>query len=118
MWWFWIVFAIYAVVSATGLLLIKIGTDKTEFAIQKELISLQTSPMLVLGLALYICSFILAIYVVSNMKLSVFYPVGTGVILVLTSIMSVLVLKEHMGVMQIIGAVLILCGIVFMNVRA
>lgn len=115
--WIWVVFSIYAIVSASGLLLIKIGTSDSGISIQNGLFSLQASPQIIIGLVLYICSFVISIYVISRMNLSLFYPVGTGTILVLTFIMSVFILKEHISVYQIIGAALIIGGIVFMNIR-
>ena len=117
MWWIWIVFSIYALASAIGLLFIKMGTSDSGIAFQNGLFNLQASPKFILGLVLYICSFLISLYVISQMKLSLFYPVGTGTILILTFVMSALILKEHIGIPQIIGAALIIGGIVFMNIK-
>jgi len=113
----WIVFVMYALLSVAGLLLIKVGTADTGLVLQDGLFNLQTSPKFIIGLIIYICSFILSIYVIKNMKLSLFYPMATGTILLLTCILSVYFLKESIGSMQIIGIILILCGIVFINIK-
>ena len=113
----WIVFVIYALLSVTGLLLIKVGTSDTSVVIQDGLFNMQASPKFIIGLIIYICSFIISIYVIKHMKLSIFYPVATGTILLLTCILSVYFLKESVGTFQIIGMALILCGIVFINIR-
>ena len=117
MWWIWIIFAIYALMSALGLLFIKIGSSDTSLAFQNGLFSMQVSPKLIWGLVLYICSFLLSLYIISSMRLTLFYPMATGTVLVLTCIAGIYFLKEHMGAPQIIGAALVLCGIVFMNIR-
>ena len=113
----WIVFVIYALLSVTGLLLIKVGTADTSMTIQEGLFNLQTSPKFVIGFIIYICSFLLSIYVIKQMKLSLFYPVATGTILLLTCILSFFILKESIGTFQVVGIVLILCGVVFINIK-
>jgi len=113
----WIVFVIYAFVSSVGLYLIKTGTGSTSFELNNGLIAFQLSPRLLLGLAVYACSFLLSIYVLSKMKLTVFYPAGTGAILVVTCILGYFFLQEHIGLWQIGGMVLILAGIVLINIH-
>ena len=113
----WIVFVIYAVLSATGLFLIKTGADNSGLAFNDGLFSMQLSPRLVIGLALYVISFVMSVYVVSRMKLSVFYPLGTGTILVITSLLGYFVLREQIGFWQLLGMGLILAGVVAINIR-
>jgi multidrug transporter EmrE-like cation transporter len=113
----WIIFVVYATMSATGLFLIKTGAENTSIAIENSLLNFQLSPRLLLGFAVYVCSFLLSVYLVSRMKLSVFYPLGTGSILILTSLLGFFVLKEDIGIWQLIGMGLILAGIIVINIR-
>ena len=114
----WIVFAVYALLSATGLFLIKTGADNTSMAFSEGLLSMQLSPRLLTGLLLYLTSFLLSLYVMSRMKLSLFYPIGTGSILVLTCLFGFFFLKEQIGAWQVLGMALILAGVVAMNIKA
>ena len=113
----WIIFLIYAVLSATGLFMIKTGADNSGLAFSDGLFSMQLSPRLVIGLAFYIISFLMSVYVVSRLKLSVFYPMSTGTILVITSLLGFFVLREQIGFWQLLGMGLILAGVVAINIR-
>jgi len=113
----WVVFALYTIVSATGLFLIKTGADNTSLAFQDGFFAMQLSTRLVVGILIYIASFIISIYIMSRIKLSLFYPMGTGIILVLTCLSGYFILKEHIGIWQIIGIILILTGVVAMNIN-
>ena len=114
----WIVFAVYALISATGLFLIKTGADNTSMALSEGLFKMQLSPRLLAGFVLYLTSFVLSVYVMSRMKLSLFYPMGTGSILVLTCLFGFFFLKEQIGAWQLLGMALILAGVVAMNIKA
>ena len=103
--------------SATGLLLIKMGTENTSFVLQDGLLGAQLSYRLILGLVFYVCSFIMSIYIMSQMKLSLFYPLGSGTVLMASCIFSYFILREHIGIMQVVGIVLILLGIICINIR-
>ena len=113
----WIIFVIYVAMSVTGLLLIKTGTTDTRFLFSDGLLGAQVSYKLLLGLVFYICSFILSIYIMSRMKLSLFYPIGAGAVLVASCVFSYFVLREQIGVMQLAGITLILLGIICINIR-
>jgi len=113
----WIVFAIYLLLNATGLLLIKLGTETSTFAIENSIFNLQLSFRLICGFILYVFSFLLSVFLISRIKLTVFYPTSIGVLLVITSILGLLVFKENLGVAQIIGMVLILAGVIIINLN-
>ena len=115
--WIWILFCIYAFMSATGLLLIKIGTDEASFCFQNNILSLQVTPRLLFGFMLYLLSFLLSIYIMSRLKLSLFYPVATGSIIMLTCVYGFFFLNEKIGIPQILGIALILAGIISINVN-
>jgi multidrug transporter EmrE-like cation transporter len=103
--------------SASGLLLIKTGAEGTGASFTQGLFSLHLTVRLLCGLLLYVGSFLLSIYIMSRMKLSIFYPVGTGSILVLTSLFGYFFLKEQIGTLQLIGMLLILSGVIAMNIK-
>ena len=113
----WLLFAIYVLLSASGLYLIKTGTESASFALENNFFSIQISLRLILGFIVYICSFLLSIYVISKMKLTIFYPTVTGVMLVLTCLLGYFFLKEHIGVPQLVGMTLILAGVILLNIN-
>lgn len=108
---------IYVCLSAMGLTLIKIGLDKNcSLVLDKTSFSLSFSWILVIGICLYILSFLTSMIVMKNMNLSVYYPLSAGLIYVVVCILSVLVLKEHLTWNQLVGMAIIFAGIIFMNV--
>ena len=111
-----LLFILYVAMSASGLLLIKMGADGGSLTTLNGILNIQISFKLVLGLIIYVCSFILSIIVMSRMKLSVFYPIGAGSILVLTCLLGVFFLREQLGLSQIIGILLVLCGVIVINI--
>ena len=111
-----IVLLLYVCMSAAGLTLIKIGTSReSTLLINAAGFDLKLSWILVIGLCIYVLSFIMSIVVMKRMNLSVFYPLSAGLIYVLVSLAGFLVLKEAYSVSQLIGMAIILAGIVVMN---
>lgn len=107
---------IYVCLSAAGLTLIKIGLNKQgTLLLDKNGFTLAFSWLLVLGMVLYILSFLTSLIVMKSMNLSVYYPLSAGLIYVAICVLSFVVLKEKIGVAQLIGMSIILVGIIVMN---
>ncbi|MCQ2529138.1 MAG: hypothetical protein MJ108_08510 [Saccharofermentans sp.] len=107
---------IYVCLSAAGLTLIKIGLNKQgTLLLDKNGFTLAFSWLLVLGMVLYILSFLTSLIVMKSMNLSVYYPLSAGLIYVAICVLSFVVLKEKIGVSQLIGMSIILVGIIVMN---
>ena len=113
----WAIFAVYVLMSAAGLYMIKSGTTDAGLEVSGGVFSARVPLRLLLGFALYVCSFLLSVYVVSRIDLSVFYPVGTGSILVLACLSGRFLLGERVGTTQMIGIALVLAGVVFINFK-
>lgn len=108
---------IYVCLSAAGLTLIKIGLDKNSSLVFDKLgFSITFSWILLLGMCIYILSFLTSMLVMKNMNLSVYYPLSAGLIYVVVCALSVVVLKEHLTWNQLVGMVIIFAGIIFMNI--
>ena len=108
---------IYVCMSATGLTLIKLGLNKNSTLIfNKTCFSMSFSWILMLGMCLYILSFLTSMIVMKSINLSVFYPLSAGLIYIVVCSLSVLVLKEKLNWNQLVGMAVILAGIIFMNI--
>ena len=108
---------IYVCLSALGLTLIKIGTGKaSSLILNSSGISLQLNWILVLGMAVYVVSFLTSMVVMKNMNLSLFYPLSAGMIYIIICLLSYLVLHEPISIQQLIGMTVILVGIIVMNI--
>ena len=109
---------IYVCLSAAGLTLIKIGTGK-ELAlyIQHGVLSFKINWAVILGLTLYIASFITSMIVMKTMNLSIFYPTSAGLAYIFVCVISYLLLHEKISSTQLAGMVIILIGIIIMNLK-
>lgn len=109
---------IYVCLSAMGLTLIKVGLgNKTSLSIDPKGFSLSFSWILIIGMCLYILSFLTSLLVMKSMSLSMYYPFSAGLIYILVCVLSVIVLKEKIGLFQLIGMAVIFVGILIMNIQ-
>ena len=67
------------------------------------------------GLVCYLCSFLLFTRIVVMFDLSYIMPICTGIVQVLTLVASKFIFKENITTAGIIGASLVIVGIVVMN---
>ncbi len=108
---------IYVICSALGLILLKMGlSNKAIISYVSSCIEMRIPMLLLIGALLYIFSFLLNMLVISRFNLNFIYPISSGLIYILISILSVLLLKESINNIQIIGMGAILVGIIIMNI--
>lgn len=109
---------IYVCLSAGGLTLIKIGTGKElSLSLQQGVLSFRINWAVILGLTLYIASFVTSMIVMKSMNLSIFYPTSAGLVYVVVCAVSFLLLHEKVSTIQLIGISIILLGIIVMNLN-
>lgn len=109
-------FAVYLLISLTGLMFLKQGSNNLSFSFSNSIFNLTLGYPLVIGVIFYGVSFVLSLFVMKRFDLSYYYPISVGVGNVLVSIASVLVFKEHISVFSWIGIALVTAGITLINV--
>ena len=110
---------IYVFLSATGLTLIKMGlNNNSTMIVESKGLSLTFSWLLIIGMCLYILSFLSSLFVMKGMNLSIYYPLSAGLIYILVCLLSIFELKEQVSSTQLIGMGIILVGIVMMNIKS
>lgn len=108
--------SIYMFLSASGLILFKKGSQNGLSVILLESgLNLKISYYSILGIISYGCSFLLYLFLVSKYNLSYIVPVTTGLMYVIIFITSVTIFKEKIDLMHIIGAIIVLFGIMLIN---
>lgn len=109
---------IYAIISVSGLTLVKLGSSSPlSLSIGQGGFSLGVGWVTLLGLVLYIVSFLIYMTLIAKNNLTYITPVATAVVYILTMAVSLFVLKEQITPMQWIGWCLILVGVVLMNIK-
>lgn len=107
---------IYVILSVSGLTLLKVGTGHDfKFCVDRGVFEVKLNIHLILGMFLYVLSFIASLIAMKSLDLSIYYPVSAGLGYVLVCIVSFFVLKEVIIIKQWVGICLILVGIMIMN---
>ena len=110
-----VLICIYLCLTLSGLILMKKGGNPGSIKINKKDINLSMSPISALGFVCYLCSFLLFTKIVVMFDLSYIMPIVTGVIQVLTLILARIIFKEKITKLSIVGASLVIVGILLMN---
>lgn len=111
-----VLFILYVCLSAGGLILFKMGTGGASVQFTSSLFSLQLSWKMLLGILCYGCSFLLWLFIVSKMNLSIAMPLSVGLVNLVVLLGSNYFLKETISVSQWIGAGVIIIGLAIINI--
>lgn len=110
-----ILFVIYVCLSAGGLILFKLGSGDVDVQITSTIFSVKFSWKMILGIFCYGCSFLLWLYIVSKMNLSLAMPLSVGLVNLLVLLGSSIFLKESISVPQWIGVGVIVMGLTIIS---
>ena len=109
---------IYALISVAGLTLVKLGSNNPlSFVASQNGFSFGTGWITLLGLVLYIVSFLIYMTLIAKNNLTYITPVSSAVVYILTMVVSLVVFREQVTSIQWIGWCLILVGVVLMNLK-
>lgn len=113
-----ILIAAYILFTVSGILLMKIGTGKgLALSLAHGNFKLEFNVILLCGILCYVISFILYIFLISKYNLSYIVPLTTSIVYILIFIVSLSVFKEAVTVTNIIGFLLVIAGVVFLNIK-
>lgn len=112
-----ILLVIHLLCSVTGLTLVKMGANTTSFGSTNGLMDIKVHYLTIVGLSLYIISFIMWMVLLNYFDLSYISPIIMGLSQVLIIISAVLILGEKVSTMQAIGIATIIAGVVMINIK-
>lgn len=112
-----ILVGIYLVLTLAGLILMKKGGNPGTLNINDGEINLGMSIVSMVGFLCYILSFFLFTRIVVMFDLSYIMPICTGIVQILTLVASYSIFKEEISKQGIIGASLVIIGIIIMNFK-
>ena len=108
---------IYLILTVAGLIFMKLGGNPGTIALDKGTITFGMSIISGIGFVCYLCSFLLFTRIVVMFDLSYIMPICTGIVQILTLVASYFVFKEEISKQGIIGAILVIIGIIIMNIK-
>lgn len=107
-------FALYIILASSGLILFKLGsTNGTQIKILSFTINF--SWKMLLGILCYGFSFLLWLYIVSQMNLTIAMPLSVALVNTLVIVESCLILKEKITLIQGIGIFIVIIGVITMT---
>ena len=107
----------YLIFSILGLILMKKGGNAGSIRFNDGNVGLSINIISFIGIIFYIISFLLYTKVVTSFDLSYIIPIITGVSQILILLASWGILKETISKQGIIGAIIIIIGIIVMNIK-
>ena len=111
-----VLFILYVCLSAGGLILFKLGSGDMRVNVTSTIFSIRFSWQMLLGIVCYGCSFLLWLYIVSQMNLSLAMPLSVGLVNLLVLLGSSFFLKEQITVFQWAGVMAIVIGLALINI--
>lgn len=105
----------YLILTMSGLIFMKLGGNTGSFSMNNGDVNFAISPISLVGFICYIGSFFLFTKMVVMFDLSYITPLCTGIVQILTLISSKVVFKENISIQGIIGASIIIVGLLIMN---
>ena len=105
----------YLILTVSGLVLMKLGGNPGTISIENKTFQFGISLVSALGFICYIASFLLFTRLVVMFDLSYIMPICTGIVQILTLVASKVIFNENISVQGIIGASLVIIGIIVMN---
>ena len=106
-----ILFIVYVLLSSSGLVLFKLGTANPNIHLNIFSFSINLSIKMIIGILCYGFSFLLWLYLVSKLNLTIAMPLSVALVNTLVVVESCLLLKEKITLLQGIGIFVIIFGV-------
>lgn len=112
-----LILVLYIITTTLGLVVLKWGTSSgLPVSFINGRLNLNLNPHVIIGLVLFGLSFLLYIYLISKNDLGYIIPLAAAFVYLLIFVASFIVFKEVFTVTKIIGIVLIVAGLIFLNI--
>lgn len=112
-----VLFVIYVILSSSGLILFKLGTNNANIHFNLFGLGLDISFKMIIGILCYGLSFLLWLYLVSKINLTIAMPLSVALVNTLVVIGSCLFLNEKINFTQGLGIFIIILGVSLISWR-
>ena len=108
---------VYAILAASGMVLMKIGGKGFNINKNNEKIVIGFDYRLFLGILMYIISFGLWSIILQLFPVVYISPIGYGINIIFTAIFAFTFLKEKVNLIEIIGVITIIIGVIIVSFK-
>ena len=114
-----ILIIIFLITSTIGLLLLKSGMKSFDIDFQSVLgnFKIVINLKLIVGLLIYIISFLTWIVILARKELSFIYPIIIGLSYIAITCTAIIILHESLSVAKVMAIILICCGIIILIIN-
>lgn len=113
-----IILLIYALVTSSGLILLKLGSKTgAPISIVDHRLQLNLGIIVICGIFFYGLSFLIYTYLISKNDLGYIIPVSTALVYIFIFAASFIIFKEAFTALKILGICLILGGLILLNLH-
>ncbi len=112
-----LIFIAYSLFSGIGLILLKMAVSSSKFVFDIKAMIDFVSIKLVIGFSFYVIGFVLWMIILSKFKLNFAFPIAMSLFFIVSSIGSLMVLKESFSIGQIVGTLFCLIGIIIITIK-
>ncbi|WP_243767668.1 EamA family transporter [Paenibacillus agricola] len=95
----------------------KIGGNGSYFQIEKWVFDVKIDLYLIMGMCLYIISFLMYAYIISKNDLSYIIAVLGAAVTIISILVGIFVFHEQINVYKVIGILIIIVGVVLVNIK-
>lgn len=106
---------IYLIFTTSGITLMKLGGDSLKLNLKGEF-SFRMGWITFLGFACYLISFLLWQRLLVKYDLSTLVPIVTGISQIIIMTIGYLIFKETFNIQSLIGALIVIVGIIIMTI--
>lgn len=110
-------FILYTILTVSGVMLFKAGSDKINFVISNKGFTLSINYLTLIGVICYVFSFFMWLVILKESKISYILPLATGMVNILIVVLSFVFLNETLSIEKIISIGLIILGIILLNIN-
>ena len=107
----WMLFVIYVILSSTGLVLFKMGSAGSNGL---TILNFRITYRMLVGVLCYGLSFLLWLYIVSKLNLTLAMPLSVALVNTLVVVESCLQKKKKISITQGIGIIIIITGVILL----
>ncbi len=107
----------YIVLYIAGLVLLKFGGNTGSLEFENDSFIFSMNLISLIGFISYILSFLLFTNIIVKFDLSYIMPISSGLVQVITLISGFVIFNEQIKVKGIIGAIIVILGIIIMNLK-
>jgi multidrug transporter EmrE-like cation transporter len=108
---------IYLILTVNGLFLFKKGGNGNTFELSFYNIKMNLSTLSIVGIICYALSFLMWLSIIKDNNLSYIYPIANGLVTILTVLGGIYIFKEKINIIQVIGTILIILGVLLINLK-